>query len=184
MCQHFILFSRPLFFSLQKPSTSWIERQKYNLIFVPVVVIHLQHGGSQEGFDMNVIPAWRKGYSGKGIVVSILDDGIQTNHPDLAQNYVSFPNLYYYSCCCSIFKNKVELSSLKKQNKKSKQDPLASSDINDNDNDPMPRDNGDNKHGTRCAGEVAAVAFNSYCGVGIAFNASIGGTGTYLYYYI
>ena len=37
---------------------------------------------------MNVIPAWRKGYSGKGIVVSILDDGIQTNHPDLAQNYV------------------------------------------------------------------------------------------------
>jgi len=39
---------------------------------------------------MNVIPAWRKGYSGKGIVVSILDDGIQTNHPDLAQNYVSF----------------------------------------------------------------------------------------------
>lgn len=84
------------------------------------------HGGSQEGFDMNVIPAWRKGYSGKGIVVSILDDGIQTNHPDLAQNY----------------------------------DPLASSDINDNDSDPMPRDNGDNKHGTRCAGEVAAVAFN------------------------
>lgn len=39
----------------------------------------------------------------------------------------------------------------------------------------MPRDNGDNKHGTRCAGEVAAVAFNSYCGVGVAYNASIGG---------
>lgn len=92
-------------------------------------------------FDMNVLPAWNKGYSGKGIVVSILDDGIQTNHPDLAQNY----------------------------------DPLASTDINDNDNDPMPRDNGDNKHGTRCAGEVAAVASNSVCGVGIAFNASIGG---------
>lgn len=38
---------------------------------------------------MNVIPAWQKGYTGKGVVVSILDDGIQTNHPDLAQNYVS-----------------------------------------------------------------------------------------------
>ena len=48
-----------------------------------------QHGGGLDGFDMNVIPAWRKGYSGKGVVVSILDDGIQTNHPDLAQNYVS-----------------------------------------------------------------------------------------------
>lgn len=38
---------------------------------------------------MNVAPAWQKGYTGKGVVVSILDDGIQTNHPDLAENYVS-----------------------------------------------------------------------------------------------
>ena len=48
-------------------------------------------------------------------------------------------------------------------------------DINGNDEDPTPRDDGNNKHGTRCAGEVAAVAFNDYCGVGIAYNASIGG---------
>ncbi|XP_015378136.1 PREDICTED: endoprotease bli-4-like, partial [Diuraphis noxia] len=54
-------------------------------------------------------------------------------------------------------------------------DPSASTDINDNDDDPMPRDNGDNKHGTRCAGEVAAIAFNQYCGIGVAYNASIGG---------
>lgn len=38
---------------------------------------------------MNIAPAWQKGYTGKGVVVSILDDGIQTNHPDLVQNYVS-----------------------------------------------------------------------------------------------
>lgn len=38
---------------------------------------------------MNVVGAWRKGYTGKNVVVSILDDGIQTNHPDLIQNYVS-----------------------------------------------------------------------------------------------
>ena len=31
------------------------------------------------------------------------------------------------------------------------------------------------RHGTRCAGEVAAEANNGFCGVGIAFNASIGG---------
>ncbi|CAL4067446.1 unnamed protein product, partial [Meganyctiphanes norvegica] len=54
-------------------------------------------------------------------------------------------------------------------------DPGASTDINDGDPDPMPRDNGDNRHGTRCAGEVAGVAFNDYCGVGVAYNASIGG---------
>nr|CAD7601863.1 unnamed protein product [Timema genevievae] len=55
------------------------------------------------------------------------------------------------------------------------QDQEASSDINDNDADPTPRDNGDNKHGTRCAGEVAATAFNNHCGVGVAYNVSIGG---------
>lgn len=48
-----------------------------------------QNGGAKDGLDMNIGPAWQKGYTGKGVVVSILDDGIQTNHPDLAQNYVS-----------------------------------------------------------------------------------------------
>lgn len=99
------------------------------------------NGGAKDGLDMNLAPAWQKGYTGRGVVVSILDDGIQTNHPDLAQNY----------------------------------DPLASTDINGNDDDPMPQDNGDNKHGTRCAGEVAAVAYNQFCGIGVAYNASIGG---------
>lgn len=33
--------------------------------------------------------AWEQGYTGKGIVVSILDDGIEKNHPDLEGNYVS-----------------------------------------------------------------------------------------------
>lgn len=32
-----------------------------------------------------------------------------------------------------------------------------------------------NRHGTRCAGEVAAEANNSICAVGIAFRAGIGG---------
>lgn len=32
------------------------------------------------------------------------------------------------------------------------------------------------RHGTRCAGEVAAVANNKICGVGVAYNAKIGGT--------
>lgn len=31
------------------------------------------------------------------------------------------------------------------------------------------------RHGTRCAGEVAASANNSYCIVGVAYNAKIGG---------
>ncbi|KAG8193100.1 hypothetical protein JTE90_013860 [Oedothorax gibbosus] len=95
---------------------------------------------SGDGNDMNVIPAWKEGITGKGIVVTILDDGIQYSHPDLAQNY----------------------------------DKYASMDINDQDDDPSPRDDM-KQHGTRCAGEVAATANNEFCGVGIAYNASIGG---------
>ncbi|CAG0879135.1 unnamed protein product [Cyprideis torosa] len=98
-------------------------------------------GKSASGHNMNIIPAWRLGYTGKGVVVSILDDGIQHTHPDLLLNY----------------------------------DPQASYDINNRDGDPMPQDNNDNKHGTRCAGEVAAEAGNNVCGVGVAYNASIGG---------
>ncbi|KAL1138007.1 hypothetical protein AAG570_009702 [Ranatra chinensis] len=45
------------------------------------------NGGAEDGMDMNVGPAWARGYTGKGVVVSILDDGIQTNHPDLIDNY-------------------------------------------------------------------------------------------------
>lgn len=32
------------------------------------------------------------------------------------------------------------------------------------------------RHGTRCAGEVAMMANNKKCGVGVAYNARIGGT--------
>lgn len=46
-----------------------------------------QNRGS--GLDMNVIPAWKEGITGKGIVVTILDDGLEKDHPDLSANYVS-----------------------------------------------------------------------------------------------
>lgn len=120
---------------------------------------------------MNVAPAWQKGYTGKGVVVSILDDGIQTNHPDLAQNYVSKQYPLVFQPKVSPF-NYLFLLTM--------QDPSASTDINGNDDDPMPQDNGDNKHGTRCAGEVAAVAYNQFCGIGVAYNASIGGNAPHL----
>ncbi|XP_051780631.1 PC3-like endoprotease variant B [Erpetoichthys calabaricus] len=39
----------------------------------------------------------------------------------------------------------------------------------------MPPNNGRDGHGTRCAGEVAMEANNSYCGVGVAYHSKIGG---------
>jgi subtilisin family serine protease len=42
---------------------------------------------AKETRHMNVTAAWEMGYTGKGVVVSILDDGIEMLHPDLAENY-------------------------------------------------------------------------------------------------
>ena len=38
---------------------------------------------------MNITAAWAQGITGKGVVVSILDDGLETSHPDLIKNYDS-----------------------------------------------------------------------------------------------
>uniref|UniRef100_A0A8C9SD15 P/Homo B domain-containing protein n=1 Tax=Scleropages formosus TaxID=113540 RepID=A0A8C9SD15_SCLFO len=96
-----------------------------------------------EDFELNVVSAWALGYTGKGVVVSVIDDGIEKSHPDILGNY----------------------------------DPQASYDMNDNDDNPEPRYTlkNENSHGTRCAGQVAAVANNGVCGVGVAFQAKIGG---------
>jgi len=39
---------------------------------------------------MNVMSAWERGFTGSNVVVSILDDGLEHTHPDLAENYVSY----------------------------------------------------------------------------------------------
>ncbi|KAL9099449.1 MAG: hypothetical protein Q9163_005051 [Psora crenata] len=49
----------------------------------------------------------------------------------------------------------------------------GSYDFNEGTDEPKPRLS-DDKHGTRCAGEIAAVK-NGVCGVGVAYNARIGG---------
>lgn len=47
----------------------------------------LQNRG--KGLDMNVQGAWAEGITGSGVVVTILDDGLEKDHPDLHKNYVS-----------------------------------------------------------------------------------------------
>lgn len=37
---------------------------------------------------MNVRSAWEQGVTGRNVVVTILDDGIEKDHPDLMDNYV------------------------------------------------------------------------------------------------
>ena len=38
---------------------------------------------------MNVKEVWKKGITGNGVVVSVVDNGIDTTHQDLAAAYVS-----------------------------------------------------------------------------------------------
>lgn len=36
---------------------------------------------------MRIKEAWELGFTGKGVVVTILDDGLEWDHPDIIQNY-------------------------------------------------------------------------------------------------
>ncbi|XP_048777999.2 proprotein convertase subtilisin/kexin type 4-like isoform X1 [Ostrea edulis] len=45
--------------------------------------------------SMTVEAAWRKGRTGSGIVIAVVDDGVQVNHPDLMRN-IDIPNSYDY----------------------------------------------------------------------------------------
>ncbi|KAI3354559.1 hypothetical protein L3Q82_019063 [Scortum barcoo] len=53
----------------------------------------------------------------------------------------------------------------------------GSYDLNSNDPDPMPHPDAhsENHHGTRCAGEIAAVPNNSFCAVGVAYGSKVAG---------
>ena len=47
--------------------------------------------------SMNVESAWRAGYTGRGVLVAVVDDGVNMNHPDLDSNFVSsFINHYNF----------------------------------------------------------------------------------------
>uniref|UniRef100_A0A8C7F2B0 Furin (paired basic amino acid cleaving enzyme) b n=1 Tax=Oncorhynchus kisutch TaxID=8019 RepID=A0A8C7F2B0_ONCKI len=143
---------RGTYVRLQKePQVRWVEQQvsrrrkkrdDYNEPSDPKFPQQWYLSNPSEA-DLNARGAWSQGYTGRGVVVTILDDGIEKDHPDLASNY----------------------------------DPDASYDVNDGDSDPQPRytQRNENRHGTRCAGEVAAAANNDVCGVGVAYNAKIGG---------
>nr|XP_034178752.1 neuroendocrine convertase 1-like isoform X1 [Osmia lignaria]XP_034178753.1 neuroendocrine convertase 1-like isoform X1 [Osmia lignaria] len=93
--------------------------------------------------DLNVLPLYRLGVTGRGVKIAVLDDGLEYTHDDLRNNY----------------------------------DPSISYDVNEGDDDPLPRyeSSETNGHGTRCAGEIAMEANNRKCGVGVAFEASVGG---------
>jgi len=96
-------------------------------------------------------PAWDRGLNGSGVVVAVVDDGLEYDHPDLSGRFDPLASHNF--------------------NSRRATDPHRG-----DSSDPYP-DRADtiNKHGTRCAGAVGATASNGECGAGVAFGARIGG---------
>ncbi|KAF5380951.1 hypothetical protein D9615_004128 [Tricholomella constricta] len=88
---------------------------------------------------MNVVPVWEMGFTGKGVISAVVDDGLDYTSDDLAPNF----------------------------------DAVNSYDFNDHEDLPYPKKWND-RHGTRCAGQIAA-AKNDACGIGIAHDSKVAG---------
>jgi len=65
------------------PNTPYVDKMHMNDPRWPLMW-YLNRG---DMLDMNVQEAWEMGITGKGIVVTILDDGIEKANPDLVANY-------------------------------------------------------------------------------------------------
>ncbi|KAH9952067.1 peptidase S8/S53 domain-containing protein [Amylocystis lapponica] len=88
---------------------------------------------------MNVSSVWEMGFTGKGVITALVDDGLDYGNEDLTANYYA----------------------------------AGSYDFNDHIDLPTPSLSEDH-HGTRCAGQIAAVK-NDVCGVGIAYDSQVAG---------
>ena len=119
-----------------------------------------------------MLPVWQQNITGQGVVVAILDDGVEHTHPDIAPNYVStegtppthppywgnFPISaqdlnYRIKYLQNIFtsRNSTHFKITSSKLTLLLQDAYASWDFIDNDNDsrPISSSKDDNNHGTR-----------------------------------
>ncbi|XP_071160874.1 furin-1-like [Mytilus edulis] len=73
----------------RNPGIKWVQ-QEIGHVRVPKTVdtewSNLWYLNDDVTPTMKVSSAWSAGYTGAGIVIAVLDDGLQTDHPDLAAN--------------------------------------------------------------------------------------------------
>lgn len=110
-----------------------------------------------------MVPVWQQNLTGRGISIAVLDDNVDPLNPDLAQNYVRPSPFSFWSYSLLRIKNWVVYL----------QDPRISVDLGTDEHGPEVKKNP--IHGTYCAAVIAAEANNSYCGVGVAYHARVGG---------
>lgn len=112
-------------------------------------------GGNNWRLDMvNAPEVWAKGYTGQGVVVAVVDTGVDYNHSDLNAN---------------IWRNSDEIAGNGKDDDGNGYiDDIRGWDFVSSDNNPMDLNN----HGTHVAGTIAAEK-NEFGVTGVAYNAKI-----------
>jgi subtilisin family serine protease len=142
------------------PRVSWAEPELFSEVIRhgadPLLSSqwHLNNtglNGASSNADVNAPEAWSLTAGDPGIVIALLDDGTQLNHPDLSAR---------------IFSNPLEVANGFDDDHNGYVDDLHGWDFFRDDNDPGPEFPEDD-HGTATAGVAAASANNSAGGAGI-----------------
>ncbi|MGH7135376.1 MAG: Ig-like domain-containing protein [Pirellulales bacterium] len=107
--------------------------------------------GGTPGADVNVLPAWQAGYTGKGVTVGVVDSGVYYDHPDLAANYNASLSYDYFE---NVPNAEPPLGPLL--------DPIAPG-----------AQSGEDSHGTMVAGIIAGNGANGTGTLGEAPDATI-----------
>ncbi|MCF4969077.1 CARDB domain-containing protein [Nostoc sp. CMAA1605] len=112
-------------------------------------------GGSDWGADAIKAPeVWARRYTGQGVIVAVVDSGVDYTHPDLSAN---------------MWRNSREIAGNGiDDDSNGFIDDIYGWNFFDNNNDPLDK----NGHGTHVAGTIAAVR-NNFGVTGIAYNAKI-----------
>lgn len=63
-----------------------------------------------DGPTYDLLDVWKMGLTGKGIVVAVVDEGLEKNHQELKQNYVSIKTFFSTVHLASWFNNYIIIS--------------------------------------------------------------------------